>query len=655
MKTYILFIFILLSNNLFSQTAPDWSWAKSAGGIRIDQAYTLDRDNDDNIFIAGAFTSAITYFDNIALTNFVNSGNSRDVFIAKYDKNGAVLWANSAGGSDEDRVRSLQTDANGNVIIVGTFASPTITFGNFTLVNASTNDDLFIVKYDSLGNVIWATSAGGISSDRAYGISTDANNNIYVAGHFDSPNITFGNITLNNYNVSNMFVVKYDELGNVIWAKTGGGLNAFTHAYALSCKPNGEVFVAGDYVPSSISFGNLTLNNPYGSTGRGLFIVKYDSSGNEMWVKGGAVNMNIANNIVQLKDIQCDGIGNSYITGLYTGSKLVIDSDTLTSANGLNSNADYFISKFDNNGNLIFNISNGNIDAEVGESITILDTSNFFITGTFMSDSLAMGNTMLYGVNGTNMFVAKCNGNGTPIWAKSIGNGNEVSPTSLVCNNNEDIFVTGYFYSNSVSFGPNTIYSNGSPGPNDIFLAKLGCDLSIINQPTTTTLNIGSTASMVVSSSNPSANYQWQTNLGAGFINLSNGGQYSGATNDTLIVLNVSMTNDNQIFRCIVSIGGCADTSNTALIRIISDQLGLNVVDDTNINIIYPNPTNGIIKILGPKPYKIKVVNFHGEVMLEINNSNQLSLTDFADGNYLIQILDYEGNIKSNNKVVKMQ
>ena len=149
------------------------------------------------------------------------------------------LWAQSAGGTSGDEGRSCATDASGNVIATGLFSSPTITFGTTVLTNAGGND-MFIVKYDPSGNVLWAKSAGGTSGAGGNSCTTDASGNIIATGYFTSPTITFGTTVLTNANAgsSDIFIVKYDSGGNVLWAKSEGG-TAFDWATVAPPMPAG--------------------------------------------------------------------------------------------------------------------------------------------------------------------------------------------------------------------------------------------------------------------------------------------------------------------------------------------------------------------------------------------------------------------------------
>ena len=144
------------------------------------------------------------------LTNTNN--NTFDFFIVKYDTSGNVLWVKSAGGTGNDVSNGVCTNASGNVFITGYFDSPTITFGTTTLTNINAANDIFIVKYDASGNVLWAKSAGGAGSDVSSGVSIDASGNVIITGGFGSPSISFGTALLTNtkttVNSMDIFIAK---------------------------------------------------------------------------------------------------------------------------------------------------------------------------------------------------------------------------------------------------------------------------------------------------------------------------------------------------------------------------------------------------------------------------------------------------------------
>ncbi len=127
----------------------------------------------------------------------------------------------------------------------------------------------------------------------------------------------------------------------------------------------------------------------------------------------------------------------------------------------------------------------------------------------------------------------------------------------------------------------------------ELFLACTGG--TIITQPTNQNVNIGNNAQFIIASSNFSDTYTWQTNLGLGWQDLSNAGQYSGASNDTLFVNSPTLTNNNQQFRCIVSAGSCKDTSDVGILTVVNTSINNN--SNNYEFLVYPNPAKNQINV----------------------------------------------------------
>ena len=133
----------------------------------------------------------------------------------------AWQWAKKAVGTADDRSKSIVADASGNVYVTGYFTSATLTFGTTTLNNAG-GEDIFIVKYDPSGNVLWATAYGSSLNEHANCMAIDVSGNIYVGGYFTSASLTFGTFTLTNIDAINIFFAKFNPSGNAVWAHNGG-------------------------------------------------------------------------------------------------------------------------------------------------------------------------------------------------------------------------------------------------------------------------------------------------------------------------------------------------------------------------------------------------------------------------------------------------
>jgi hypothetical protein len=308
-------------------------WAKRAGGNRGDFGRSISVDASGNSYVTGYFDDSTITFGATKLTNADTLG-SDDMFIAKYDASGGVVWAKRAGGVGFDEGFAIAVDASGNSYVTGHFDSPTITFGATTLTNAG-EKDMYIVKYDSGGDVLWAKSASGVSFDKGFGIALDASGNSYVTGDFASPAVTIGATTLTSAGTYDMFVAKFDPEGDAIWARSAGGIG-LDYALGIAVDASGHSYVTGSFSSPSITFGATRLANAGQDD---MYIVKYDSGGDVIWAKSvGGVGSEDG------RGISVDASGNSYLTGSFSSPTITLGPTTLTDAG----NQDVFIAKLGN-------------------------------------------------------------------------------------------------------------------------------------------------------------------------------------------------------------------------------------------------------------------------------------------------------------------
>ena len=179
----------------------------------------------------------------------------------------------------------------------------------------------------------------------------------------------------------------------------------------------------------------------------------------------------------------------------------------------------------------------------------------------------------------------------------------------------------------------------------------IGCTKSITREPANQGMFTGN-ATFTCVTNDTLVNYQWQSDLGMGWTNLSNAGQYSGTTTNSLQVSNVTSSNNNQKFRCVLK-GNClTDTTNEATLRVWGLGIEGEIVDEL---IVYPNPSstqviidNGNYSTMGS--YNAKIINSIGQqVFQSVINQQQFIIdakTMGGAGVYTLYITD------ANNKVV---
>ncbi len=315
-------------------------WAKNAKGNYRDNGTGISTDVNGNSYITGYFYSPTLTFDSTVIMNSSSGNGNNDIFIAKFDSSGKIIWGKSDGGCG--RGNSIKVDTKGNLFVTGHFYKNNV-FGSTSLPNVNPFGiaDVFIVKYDTSGKFAWAKSAGGTSHDYGTSISVDQNGNSYLTGYFQSPSISFDSIfTLTNFdstgNTVDFFVAKYDSTGKIIWTKSAGGASA-DYAYAVSTDANGNSYITGQFHSTTINFGNDTLTN---NGAHDIFIVKYDIAGNVLWAKnfGGALDDDGSS-------ICSDVNQTCYLTGNFSSPSINFCNDTLVNSNSGNNN--FLVAKFD--------------------------------------------------------------------------------------------------------------------------------------------------------------------------------------------------------------------------------------------------------------------------------------------------------------------
>ena len=226
----------------------NYQWTKAFGGTGGDWAAAITVDGGGDLYVGGSFSGTVD-FDPGAGTDTRTSAGSYDVFVSKYDSSGNYQWTKAFGGTGRDMAGSVATDISGNVYIGGWFQN-TVDFNPEAGVDTRTSagsDDAFVSKYDASGNYQWTKAFGGMGSDWVHSVATDSSGNVYVGGGFDNtvdfdPGAEVDTRTVAGS--SDVFVSKYDSLGNYQWTKAFGGTGS-DGAYRLAVDSSGNVYSVG--------------------------------------------------------------------------------------------------------------------------------------------------------------------------------------------------------------------------------------------------------------------------------------------------------------------------------------------------------------------------------------------------------------------------
>ncbi len=446
-------------------------------GGAFAQSITITPDNVGNIQIPSMSFNQIkaiaspqvgmTVFDNTINCLKIYDGSSWKCTNQSQGNNSPIFTPQKMGGNANNGEKGFEvyTDSNNNLYLSGTFLQ-SATVGDTTLT--ATVYDTFISKYNANGQRLWTRKLGVSQSAEGMAIVVDNAGNIYFSGHFYGTFTINGN-TLNSFGEANLFLVKYNSNGIAQWAVKGGA-SSYTFdnkvfGYGLALDATGNIYVSGTFKGTAV-FGSLSLVSATQFPGYfydDIFLVKYNSSGEEQWARRAGGNGIDAGRKVVVND------GWVYITGMYV-SPADFGGNTITG----NNQTDGFVAKYDLDGTYL---SVFRTQATAGYSNIINDIAfdnvgNQYITGTYAYGA-TFGNGITLTPNANefgNAFIAKINASGVAQWARqSSGNGEEEG-RSLALDASGNVLVAGNF-TEMPSFDGYLI----APSPNnnkDIFYAK---------------------------------------------------------------------------------------------------------------------------------------------------------------------------------------
>jgi hypothetical protein len=277
-----------------SSGARQW-YTNSLGGFNTGgHGNGIAVDSAGNVYITGFFREVIQ-FGPFSLTNAASANNVCDeIFIAKFNTAGFPQWARRGGGEGNDQGLAIGVDGAENVIVTG-YCDNTISLnggtsmqfdiGGFVFPGAPGGGigNMFLAKFTSLGDGIWAKKLSGTS--RGSGLAVLPSGDFYAAGYFDSSPMDFGGVTLaKDGAVQELFAIKYDGAGNAqTGRRTSSNQNGgFRHGTAIAIGPDGAAYETGDHSGVfPVEFDGTTLGST--SSGISMFVARLAAA-----VPGGA-------------------------------------------------------------------------------------------------------------------------------------------------------------------------------------------------------------------------------------------------------------------------------------------------------------------------------------------------------------------------------
>jgi hypothetical protein len=219
----------------------DVEWVKQFGGRYNDTISHLAVDARGNIYVQGVFRD-VADWGGKPLT--AHGGSDNDIVLAKYDVNGDHVWSQNFGNAFNDVAGGLTVDPAGNITMVGSF-DKSVSFGAGDEHSSLGEADAFIARYTTDGKLAWAHTYGAEREDIAFGIDADAAGNTVTVGWFQGA-VDFGKGALTSKGNKDVFAVKLDASGALIWAQSWGD-HDHDQGRAVAVDDKGAAIVVGIY------------------------------------------------------------------------------------------------------------------------------------------------------------------------------------------------------------------------------------------------------------------------------------------------------------------------------------------------------------------------------------------------------------------------
>lgn len=357
-------------------------WAVAFGDAADDDiAYEIIVDSLGDVIVTGSFQGIVDFDPDTSTFNLTSNGVN-DVFVLKLNSDGEFRWVHQAGGSLDDIAYSLSIDPAQNIYVTGSFHDTALFNLGFPPIYKYSmgQEDIFIMKLDTSGNLIWVHGIGNVNEDVGYSVVADDYGHLYITGYFHNF-VDFdpsGNsmYAFNSQGQEDVFILKLDTAGNFHWAKRVGG-NFMDTGNDLAINDSG-LYIVGFFC-NNVDFNPDTSGTAFLTASSGdAFLLKLDTSGAFMWARdmgGGQQDYAMG--------VALDKYGDIYSTGWYQGTASFDTSGgNILTTNGVQ---DIFLQKHNSNGDLLWVHGMGNVNDDRGWDVETDNDGYVYSTGFYQN------------------------------------------------------------------------------------------------------------------------------------------------------------------------------------------------------------------------------------------------------------------------------
>jgi len=245
------------------------AWARNVHATEFGSGYGLVPLSDDSFVLAGYYMDTAVFGVGEPNETTLEPGEGvPDIFIARYSPDGSLIWVVRVASTYDYNFwddLGLTTLSDNSIVLTGYFKESTVFDEggpHETILSSAGEHDLFVARYDSDGQLVWAKRAGGMGEDRSYSVTALSDDSAVITGSF-GPSATFGQGGLNQTtlisgtNEADIFIARYFPNGELAWARRAGSPN-WDCSYGITSFYDDTIAITGT-AQDDVTFG---LNEP---------------------------------------------------------------------------------------------------------------------------------------------------------------------------------------------------------------------------------------------------------------------------------------------------------------------------------------------------------------------------------------------------------
>lgn len=499
MKTKLFYLLLIICS---SANAQSFEWGKAFIGTGDNVIRGMATDKDGNSYIAGFFWHTLELGEGND-DPVITSNKFQDIFVAKVNSQGKVLWAKNYGAKTFHKTSAQESDAHNldnddplplsyansialgpdnSLYITGAFQG-TVDFhpeGESQNVTSNGFQDIFVLKLSTGGDFKWVRAVGSHNYEEAIGVTTDKSGSVYVNGYYFS-DIDFDPSTPNQHILpasgnSDGYIWKLDKDGNFGWVKRFGD-GHFANVKQVNIAENGNIMVLGDYAVSMDLNPNDDGTAIVNSLGRDTYLSILDETGK--YIKSYSTYATDEFATSEAIRFTNDQLGNTYVVSNLMGKVNFAPNHPNSQTMTLDS-PDWKYSgtifKLSASGEPMWATKISNSDMSFVYDVTTTPNKGIFITG-FFANSATFGNINItqQSSNSMDAYVAQINENGQFVAANAFGGNGGPDGHEIETDAQGSIYLASSFLEtvNLDPYGSNEIVTSDDNGYRDIYIIKI--------------------------------------------------------------------------------------------------------------------------------------------------------------------------------------